>query len=159
MLLGTSIVLFFLNISSYLLVALAAPSTLSILARDAVNGTQLEPSLNFTSITNGYCGKTACSSFLRPPLTDCNITTCACTDTVSNNLATCLQCGYDNTAGMTLASAQQYLTNFTSACTANGTSVETKTLTVNSATGAFGIPFKAQIAWWALMLIILVGSS
>ncbi|KAJ4464929.1 hypothetical protein J3R30DRAFT_3414931 [Lentinula aciculospora] len=132
--------------------ALAAPSKYAL---GAVNATQ---ALNFTSITFAFCGTTACASFLRPPLTDCNITTCACTDTVSNNLATCLQCGFDNSPGMSLSSAQQYLTNFKSACATNGTSVQTETLVINGATAHFGVDFANLVVChlnklWVLKLL------
>ncbi|KAJ3993799.1 hypothetical protein F5050DRAFT_1714197 [Lentinula boryana] len=123
----TLIVLLLLKFSYVLALAVPSKDLNSLVAENA------SQPLNFTSITSGYCGTTACSSFLRPPLTDCNITTCACTDAVSKNLATCLQCGYDNSPGMTLSSAEQYLTNFTSACVANGTSVQTETLVANNA--------------------------
>ncbi|KAJ3787049.1 hypothetical protein GGU10DRAFT_349916 [Lentinula aff. detonsa] len=124
----TLIVLLLLKFSYVLALAAPRKDLNSLVAENA------SQPLNFTSITSsGYCGITACSSFLRPPLTDCNITTCACTDTVSKNLATCLQCGYDNSPGMILSSAEQYLTNFTSACMANGTSVQTETLVANNA--------------------------
>ncbi|KAJ4467744.1 hypothetical protein C8J55DRAFT_227140 [Lentinula edodes] len=137
----TSIVLFFVTLPF----TLAAPSKY---VSDVVNATQ---TVNFTSITSGYCGTSSCTSFLRPPLTDCNITTCACTDTVSQNLATCLQCGYDNVAGMTLSSAQQYLNNFTTACAANGTSVETETLVMNNAEAHLVVNLKISIALWAVV--------
>ncbi|KAJ3935293.1 MAG: hypothetical protein NXY57DRAFT_521262 [Lentinula lateritia] len=113
-----------------------------------MNATQ---TVNFTSITSGYCGTSSCASFLRPPRTDCNITTCACTDTVSQNLATCLQCGYDNVAGMTLSSAQQYLTNFATACAANGTSVETETLVMKSAEAHLVVNLEIYVALWAVV--------
>ncbi|KAJ3715245.1 hypothetical protein DFJ43DRAFT_1102630 [Lentinula guzmanii] len=104
----TLIVLLLLKFSYVLALAVPSKDLNSLVAENAIQ------TLNFTSITSGYCGTTACSSFLRPPLTDCNITTCACTDTVSKNLATCLQCGYDNSPGMVLSSAEQYLTSMSS---------------------------------------------
>ncbi|KAJ3872250.1 hypothetical protein F5051DRAFT_433186 [Lentinula edodes] len=130
----TSIVLFFVMLPF----TLAAPSKY---VSDVVNATQ---TVNFTSITSGYCGTSSCTSFLRPPLTDCNITTCACTDT----------CGYDNVAGMTLSSAQQYLNNFTTACAANGTSVETETLGMNSAETHLVVNLGIYVALWAVVFWI-----
>ncbi|KAJ3795683.1 hypothetical protein GGU11DRAFT_212298 [Lentinula aff. detonsa] len=70
--------------------------------------------------------------------------------------ATCLQCGYDNSPGMVLSSAEQYLTNFTSACVANGTSVQTETLVANNA----GSRAEAEVyivLWASLVLWIYLG--
>ncbi|KAJ3903515.1 hypothetical protein F5879DRAFT_144772 [Lentinula edodes] len=73
---------------------------------------------------------------------------------LSQNLATCLQCGYDNVAGMTLFSAQQYLTSFTTACAANGTSVETETLGMNSAETHLVVNLEIYVALWAVVFWI-----
>ncbi|KIK60153.1 hypothetical protein GYMLUDRAFT_613828 [Collybiopsis luxurians FD-317 M1] len=42
---------------------------------------------------------------------DCNATTCQCTDTVGQNLATCLQCGYDNIPNLSFNTVSSYLSS------------------------------------------------
>ncbi|KAE9390600.1 hypothetical protein BT96DRAFT_1002116 [Gymnopus androsaceus JB14] len=134
---------------AWLSVGSAAPSEFILEVDDA---TSQSSNLNFSSILSGFCGTSgACTSFMMPLYTDCNFTTCSCTNTVSQDLATCLQCGFDNTAGIVQSAAQGYLNAFTSACATNGTAVQNETIVIhsNGAGTRFGVP--SFIVLWVVV--------